>query len=125
MDKMKNYKNFIKYNLREKVENEIDDQIQTDYEIETEEDDILELKYDKNAEEWEVQGELDNPDDFEDFYEWFEELDEDNILASMKEDDDEVVFYIPEDIYIEYLEDSKDDEFDFDEDDDEDEDFDD
>lgn len=113
---MKELKKFLQF-LNEDIEIQgqnvedvqIDSDIQDDeYDIEPEEEtDILELTYNKELEEWEIQSELDLPDDFEDFYEWFENIDDDNPLISMKEDDDEVVFFIPEDIYINYLEDNK------------------
>lgn len=106
MKELKNFMQFLNENADEVQDIQVEtDNIQDEYNIESEEEtDILELKYNKETEEWDIQGELDNPDDFEDFYEWFENIDEDNPLISMKEDDEEVVFFIPEDIYVKYLE---------------------
>jgi len=71
-------------------------------------DDLLELIYNQRSESWDNIGELELPSDFESFQEWFmEEIsDDDTTTASMKEEGEEIVFHIPEDIYIKYLEES-------------------
>jgi len=120
MEKLKSFKQFLNEKMMDNIENvqdiQIDDDIMKDdliqndnYEdLEEEEStDILELIYDKELNEWSEQGELDLPNSFEDFYDWFVSIDEENTLASMKEDDDEVIFYIPEDLYTEYLDNQK------------------
>lgn len=67
--------------------------------------DLIELKYDKEIGEWEIDGELDLPSDFDAFYDWFiDEVDEENSTASIKEEGDEIVFHVPEDLYVTYLE---------------------
>jgi len=141
MEKLKSFKQFLNEKMMDNFDNvqdvELNDEIvqdefvqdEIDFDNEPEEiTDILELTYNKKNEEWLENSELDLPYDFDNFYDWFVDMDEDNTLASMKEDDDEVVFYIPEDLYIEYLESQKDliknepEEESFDDDDDDDDD---
>lgn len=84
---------------------EFKSEIEADVEDE-EIDDLLELIYNQRTESWEDIGELDLPTDFESFQEWFmDEIgDDDTTTASMKEEGEEVVFHIPEDLYVKYLE---------------------
>jgi hypothetical protein len=117
MNKLKTFKQFLNENVIEDEQNVQLDEVENDEYIDKTDDfndiepeestDILEIKYNKEDEEWIMDGELDNPNDFENFYNWFVDMDEENTLASMKEDDDEVVFYLPEDLYVEYLEEQK------------------
>lgn len=123
MEKLKSFKQFLNEKMMDDIDNvqdiQIDDDIMKDNltqndldnnynDLEEEEStDILEIIYDKESDEWSDQGELSLPNSFEDFYDWFVSIDEENTLASMKEDDDEVIFYIPEDLYIEYLDNQK------------------
>jgi len=126
MEKIKKFKEFVNENLDEldmgnfvngemynELDNEIDvstDEIDNtidDVDAEDEEiDDLLELTYNKDTETWDMMGELDLPSDFEAFYDWFvDELSfDETTTASMKEEDNEMVFHIPEDLYITYLE---------------------
>lgn len=130
MKKIKNFKDFINENI------EIDEfeTIQPDSDIDTEDvffdgdddktefkseietdsedeeiDDLLEIVYNQKTDSWDDIGELDLPTDFESFQEWFmEEIsDDDTTTASMKEEGDEIVFHIPEDLYIVYLDSQK------------------
>lgn len=114
MEKLKSFKQFLNENLVDGEQNvQIDEFIEDDYIDTTDELDnidseemknILQIKYNKEDEEWELKDNFESPEDFEHFYEWFIDMDEENTLASMKEDDDEVVFYLPENLYLEYLE---------------------
>jgi len=82
--------------------------IQNDTEPE-EIEDLLKISYNKRIDEWDT-GEMDEPSDFDVFYDWFmDEIDDDiSSTSSMKEEGDEVIFHIPEDIYVKYLEDIED-----------------
>lgn len=110
---MQNLKNFQQF-LNEKTMDNVQDlefaqlnkdfkdvQLDNDYDFDEE---IIQITYDKKLEEWIYDGELGTPEDFEDFYNWFLEIDEDKTLATLKEDDDEVVFNIPKHNYVEYFE---------------------
>ena len=69
-----------------------------------EKEDMIELVYNKDLEEWEQKGELETPSDFDEFYDWFNDIDDDVTLkASMKEEDDDITFHLPEDLYLKYL----------------------
>lgn len=118
MKKIKNFKDFINENMEIdefesiipqnddiNIQPEFKSEIETDSEDE-EIEDLLEIIYNKRTDSWEDIGELDLPSDFETFQEWFmdEISDDDTTTASMKEEGNEVVFHIPENIYIRYLE---------------------
>lgn len=109
--KIKNFTQFLNENLDEEIQEK--DIVQDIDELDIDEldnDNLIELIYDKENEEWEViEGDVKPPEDFEIFYDWFvEEVSEENTTVSMKEEDDEIVFYIPEDIYIQYKEEVED-----------------
>jgi len=85
---------------------DIPNEFMTDLEDEPEEiEDLLELVYNKKTDTWEQVGEFDLPSDFDVFYDWFmDEISDDiSTTSSMKEEGDEVVFNLPEDLYSTYL----------------------
>jgi len=71
-----------------------------------EKEEMVEITYNKTTDSWNVDRELDEPTDIDEFTEWFNSIDEEETTVSMTENDerDEVTFFIPEYLYVEYLE---------------------
>jgi hypothetical protein len=131
MKRIKYYNQFLNESNDEFDEFNIDDE--KDLEIdENFDDDILKIIYNIDDESWDIEytngdddDEIDNPHDFDNFYDWFvNDIDEDRTDTTMVEDDNEIIFHIPLDLYEEYLSEyqsDNDDNVDNDDDEDEDE----
>ena len=133
MEKLKKFKNFIKEiaeyddnindfenNLKfndepnfDDVPTNLDDDDVNDIENSEPEEitDLIEIKYNKKNDEWEIiDSELSPPTDFDSFYDWFNDEINSSPTSSMKEEDDEVYFYMPENDYITYFDEIENDE---------------
>jgi hypothetical protein len=85
--------------------------IQDEYpDIEDEEkENMVQVIYDKDSDDFFIDSELDEPINYEDFNDWFLSIDESETSVSMTENEEkgEIVYHLPEYLYIEYLEKEK------------------